>query len=168
MILMRYSPFYEQLMDESVACRPLPVYRKIFPEQIDHETIALYCESDFESAARCHPELISAIRKEVERWQARWADSDQSPPCVSISPIGDGTYQLLDTRGLSGTETSRLITRRQAAAAMLGGRELSAEISWALDSSVCIELDSRYVPLATASYETYLSLKKGAALSPGS
>jgi ribosomal peptide maturation radical SAM protein 1 len=158
MILMRYSPFYEQLRSESVSCRPLPVYRKIFPEQIDLDHLAIYCEGDYETVARTYPELISSLRAEVDRWQARWADVTLPPPTVSVSS-DNGSYLLLDTRGLPDSKEVEEITGEQAAAAMYGGPSLTSEIAWAVERSLCVELDSRYVPLATASYETYQGLK---------
>jgi ribosomal peptide maturation radical SAM protein 1 len=161
MILMRYSPFYEQLTSDSCSCRSLPVYEKIFPEHIDHDKIAIYCEGDFDTAVHSEPELINALRSEVDRWHARWANAAQPPPNVSISSEGNGSYLLLDTRGLPATKEVQEITREQAAAAMLGGSSLTDEIAWAIEHSLCVELDSRYVPLATASYETYQELNVG-------
>jgi ribosomal peptide maturation radical SAM protein 1 len=158
MILLRFSPFYEQLESKQRhSCRPLPVYAKIFPEHVDLDRLAIYCEGDYDTVARSQPELISSLRDEVDRWQARWADVTLPPPSVSLSS-DDGGFLLLDTRGLPTTKEVQEVTRDQAVAAMHGGSSLTDEIAWAMERSLCVELDSRYVPLATASYETYQEL----------
>ena len=63
---------------------------------------------------------------------------------------------LFDSRGLEGAkEEIQFVDRLQASVALTGRRlaEKDESVEWAIDARAVVELDGRYVPLATATPE---------------
>ncbi|MDI1449279.1 RiPP maturation radical SAM C-methyltransferase [Polyangium sp. 6x1] len=154
--LFRFSPYWKYPERYGIQnLRPAEVYGDILPEGADARLVAYYFDGDFSSVAGEHPELIAAIDREVRAWNARWLPGRGKLPILSVSRTAPDTYHLTDTRDLPGAVAEQPLTRRQAAAVLVGRpREnsglLTDEMVWARAGSYAVELDGWHVPLATA------------------
>jgi ribosomal peptide maturation radical SAM protein 1 len=149
----RYSPYYMNPDKFGITnIRPCNYYGLAFPKEKNVNKIAYHFIADYKSASKDNPEIIRFLRKEIENWCALW-QSNERPPMLEVIDLKDGRHLLIDTRGLPNTQILNLVTHEQASAVLVGGRMLSEEIKWALERKLIVELDSKYVPLATAKPE---------------
>lgn len=151
----RFSPYFFAPEKYGVTnIRPMESYHSVLPVDADVQKIAYHFVADYTSAAREHSHLIERIKEEVEAWRHSWEGQDSQPPVLAISPLSSENYLLLDTRGIPGTLEVQFLTRDQAAVVLVGrGIDCQHEVQWALDRKLVVELDSWYVPLATAGPE---------------
>jgi SynChlorMet cassette protein ScmD len=95
--------------------------------------------------------MMLKIAHEVASWHQAWSSSESSPPALHLHRLSNETFLLCDSRGLPGTWKVQFLDRELAAAVLVSRRfAKTAEIEWAVNQKVGIELDGRYVPLATA------------------
>ena len=130
-------------------------YSSAFPPEAPLEQIAYHFIGEYRSESRETPEVIRALTRDIERWQASWSDQDV-PPTLSVVEIVPGNFLLLDSRSGAGQEKILFINEAQAFAALVGGRTgtLPEEsVRWALENKVSVVLDGMLVPLAIAEPE---------------
>jgi ribosomal peptide maturation radical SAM protein 1 len=152
----RFSPYFDFPERYGVTnVRPMSGYAAVLPPHADVTKVAYHFIGDYRSASRETPELIERIKAEVEYWMALWRAKDEALPALAITSLSDDTFLLFDTRGLDGTEQIQFLTREQASVALAGRRleERDEVVEWALAASLVVELDSSFVPLATAEPE---------------
>ncbi|MBN2533230.1 MAG: RiPP maturation radical SAM C-methyltransferase [Spirochaetales bacterium] len=135
--------------------KPKAVYSDILPEGSDLGKIAYYFDGEFSSIISKSPDLVKTIDDEVQAWRNAWLTASGELPMLFVSHVKSDIYLLLDTRGLPGMKNMQVIWHKQATAALVGrpitgNHTHSEEIEWAIENKLCIELDSWYVPLATA------------------
>jgi hypothetical protein len=169
--LFRFSPYWKYPERYGIQnLRPAEVYGDILPEGADARLVAYYFDGDFASVATEHPELITAIDREVRAWNARWRPGSRGLPLLSVSRTAPDGYRLTDTRDLPGAVAEQSLTRRQAAAVLVGRPRanlglLADEIGWAQAGKYAVELDGWHVPLATAHPDLLAELER--AYGPG-
>ncbi|MCK6625840.1 MAG: RiPP maturation radical SAM C-methyltransferase [Anaerolineae bacterium] len=156
----RFSPYFDRPADYGIkTIKPLGGYASLLPAGVDLAQVAYEFVADYPCESHQHPELIRAIQREVEAWQAAWqAEVELSravrmltPPLLIVTREADGRYLLRDTRGLPGVEERAWLTQRQASLALVARPLAQAgDIAWALERKVGVALDGWYVPLATA------------------
>ncbi len=149
--IIRFSPYFESPSEYGISnIRPIGPYNAILPEKEDITSIAYYFIGDYESESRNNFDIMNQLRTEIERWYNSWNAKD-IPPILSIIDLGEDRYLLLDTRELPGTKRIQFISHNQALMALVGKTvESRGELKWAIEKKLLIELDSKYVPLATA------------------
>ncbi len=149
--IIRFSPYFESPNEYGIRnIRPIAPYNAILPKKEDIASIAYYFNGDYESGSRSNFDVMDQLRKEIEYWYNSWNEKD-IPPTLSIIDLGEDRYLLLDTRELPGTKRIQFISHNQALMALAGKTTGSRdELKWAIEKKLLIELDSKYVPLATA------------------
>lgn len=147
----RFSPYFDDPVKYGLSnVRPWETYASILPEGADATKIAYYFDADYLSESREDPEIISRIENEVSAWRQLW-QTDEAPPVLTVTPLTDEQFLLLDTRKVPNTQEIRFLTRKQAVLVLTGARyERTADVEWALARSLIVDLDSQFVPLATA------------------
>lgn len=151
--LDRFSPYYDFPERYGITnVRPMNGYASVLPAHADVSKVAYHFSGDYRSASREAPELIGRIDKEVKHWIGLWAKEEEPLPALAIAPLSDDSYFLYDTRGLEGMDQIQFIDRDQASVALAGRRlaEKDEAVEWALAARLVVELDSFFVPLATA------------------
>lgn len=154
--LVRFSPYWKDPERYGIRdLRAAEVYADILPETADAGRIAYYHDGEFPSVATEHPEIIAAIDRCVRAWTAKWLPGTQRLPDLSLRRAGPDGFILKDTRGLAGAPEVQLLSRRQAAAVLVGRPlespgELGEDVAWARECKYAVELDGWHVPLATA------------------
>ena len=151
--LDRFSPYYDFPERYGITnVRPMSGYAAVLPVHADVSKVAYHFVGDYRSASREATELIEQLDKEVKHWIELWGQEEEALPALAITPLGEDTYFLYDTRGLEGTDQIQFIDREQASVALAGRtlKERDEVVEWALDARLVVEVDSSFVPLATA------------------
>jgi ribosomal peptide maturation radical SAM protein 1 len=154
--LDRFSPYFDTPEKYGIRdLRPMPGYEAVIPRLVDPASIAYHFIGTYASGAVERPDLIAKLKAEVDHWMSLWRKDDLALPAFAITPLSDELYMLFDSRGLDGTEEIQFVDRLQASVALTGRRlaEKDENVEWALDARAVVELDGRYVPLATAAPE---------------
>lgn len=153
--LDRFSPYVEDPTAYGIGpLEPLPAYRAVFPESADISRLAYHFQAPYQAGSHDVPDVIGALRDQVEGWRAAW-NSAESRPVLEVRPIQAGGYQLLDTRGL-GAPTIQILDEPRARAVLVGGprRGLpTGTTAWAERNRYTVDLDGWSTPLATAPTE---------------
>jgi ribosomal peptide maturation radical SAM protein 1 len=154
--LDRFSPYFDRPEQYGISnLRPMPGYEAVIPPHLDPATIAYHFIGTYASGAFARPDLITQIKKDVDHWMSLWQNPDAPLPALAITPFIDDHYMLFDSRGLDETEEIQFVDREQASIVLTGRRldEVDDDVEWAIDAQAVVELDGRYVPLATATPE---------------
>jgi hypothetical protein len=73
---------------------------------------------------------------------------------IAVTPLSDEQFLLLDTRNIEGSERLQFLNREEASLILVARRaDSDVDVEWALERKLLVELDSFYVPLATAKAE---------------
>jgi ribosomal peptide maturation radical SAM protein 1 len=150
--IARFSPYFDSAANFGMKnLRPFSVHDDVFPEDVDTSRLAFDFEADYDNGSRGRPDLIDAIRSEVDSWRRAWNERPRSAPALSVQRLGGGTFLLRDTRGLPATRELQVVSREQASTALVS-RPVgeSPEQAWALDNRIAVILDGQLAPLATA------------------
>ena len=149
--IIRFSPYFEKPNKYEISdIHPIDSYKSILPKNGNVMNISYFFKAIYESGSRDHIEFMKKFKDEIESWYDSWA-TKEIPPILSVTDIGDDRYLLLDTRELYGTKKIQFIEHNQALLILAGKTNNPKEdIKWALENKLIVELDSKYVPLATA------------------
>ncbi len=153
LIIDRFSPYFNEPAKYGIRdLRPWESYASAFPEHADLGRLAYHFDGDYGSASRNNADLIARVSSRIEEWRHQWQPASL-PPLLTITPLTDDYFMLLDTRRLPGTKEISFVTRRQAACACAHTDTWTEEVDWALRHKLVVEMDARFVPLATAAPE---------------
>jgi ribosomal peptide maturation radical SAM protein 1 len=149
--IIRFSPYFENPNKYEISnIYPIALNGATFPENGTKEKASYFFTANYKSESMDQPEIMKKFKKEIESWYDSWA-TKEIPPILSVTDIGDDRYLLLDTRELYGTKKIQFIEHNQALLILAGKTNNPKEdIKWALENKLIVELDSKYVPLATA------------------
>ena len=155
LVIDRFSAYFKYPERYNIDnIRPLKVYSAIFPSNTDIGKIAYHFVADYESESRSDMDLIKDLNKAIVHWRDIWY-LRELPPLLMIIDIGDDRYMLMDTRQLPGTQMISFLNKDQAALALIGlSQENEKELDWAIENKLIINMDSKYIPLATTIPET--------------
>ncbi len=134
--------------------RPWNVYNMIFPQDADIDKIAFGFAGDYPSEAYENPGVIRELVDKLEHWRETW----QKAGLVMV-PLDD-YFIIQDKRGLPGASLSHVIPLPRAREIMTDApyRE-SQHQQWAVEQKLGVVVDSRFVPLVTASPELLFRFK---------
>lgn len=147
----RFCSYFEEPEKYGISnLRPRDAYSDVLPEGTDIAKIAYYFEADYESESIDNVEVMKSLHDEIRRWRGSW-QLNGAPPALAITELGDDRFLMLDSRQLPGTRELTILSRDQASVALAGlGPGSQDELDWAIEKKLVLELDRRYVPLATA------------------
>jgi len=151
--ITRFSPYFDTPERFGISnIRPLDVYADIFPAQADLGKIAWLFTAGYESYSRNCTELMNAIHREVEAWKQAWMAPLSTIPTLEIHRYASDKFLLLDTRRLSNLPSIQFLSENEASVALLGDRSpyFGSLQEWSDIRRLTVELDRRFVPLATA------------------
>ncbi|MCK4766457.1 MAG: RiPP maturation radical SAM C-methyltransferase, partial [Candidatus Aminicenantes bacterium] len=153
--LERFSDYYENPIGYHIEnLRPWAVYKMIYPEWADIDKLAFEFVGEYPCEAYEHPELIQNIADELEYWRQTWKNSN-----LIMIPFSD-YFIIHDSRNIPGTNQSHILDVSQAKEIMTYGiYEESENQKWAVEEKLAVVVDSRYVPLVTASPELLLKFE---------
>lgn len=152
----RFSPYFDYPSRYGVTnVRPMVGYASVLPAHADVMKLAYHFIGDYRSASREAPELMEQLKKEVNHWMSLWQMDEEALPALALTSMSEDSYLLFDSRGLEGTDQIQFLDREQASVALAGRRleERDSVVEWALEARLVVEVDSQFVPLATAEPE---------------
>jgi hypothetical protein len=147
--LVRFSSYLENpRLHRITNLRPLEIHKKIYPHWAEIDKLAYEFIGDYPSQAHENPELIREIDNEVETWQKTWKKKKL------VMKYFMNTYVIYDNRDIHPEETTHILDYQQAREVMTYCDYRESETrKWAVEQKLGVVLDSRYVPLVTASPE---------------
>ena len=148
----RFSPYFDQSARFGISnVTPDSAYEDIYPPGTDVSQIAYHFCADYPSGSRSDHELYARLANQTAAWRECWAPARDEIPLLAIAPIGVELYLLVDTRPGFGPAVEFIDPDRAAAALAGGGTDESR--AWALENRYALEVDGRFVPLATSDCE---------------
>jgi len=153
-LIDRFSPYFDNAINYGITnIRPSLNYATFLPPKSDIRKLAYHFVADYQSGSLESLNLIKDIAREVNTWQTSWTSKDCLQPSLSLQRLSNKVFILVDRRGLPGTEEVQFLNFEEALVALCGSRSQTAEVQWALEHKLVLELDDLYVPLATAEPE---------------
>lgn len=135
--------------------RPWGVYHMVFPEEAEVRQLAFRFIGDYPSESRDHPELMREIAKEIDVWKKSWKKAN-----LVMHELGDSFY-IHDSRRIDGQIKSHLINLSEALEVMRYDNWTGSQIQrWAVQEKLGVAVDSRYVPLITASPDLLMKFEE--------
>jgi ribosomal peptide maturation radical SAM protein 1 len=151
LIIDRFSPYFASPEKFGLAnVAPYPAYHDIFPQGADIPRLAYHFTAEYKSATEENLELIRDLGQDLSGWRTAWQKPYKDRPELKIEPY-NGSYVLIDTRGLPGTETMRRIARDEAASLLVHRHFTgSREENEAVERKLAVVVDGWFVPLPVA------------------
>jgi len=158
----RFSPYFETPEAFGIRnVRPIGSYFDVLPDGAPAEKIAYHFEGDLDCESYRSPLLLQEIADAVFRWKSAWAVGRAAE--LRLGEF-DGSFILIDTRGLAGTEDLSVLDEEEAQLLLASHRfDDSAEQRSMLERKIAARIDDRIVPLAVIDPRTYAILKERAA-----
>jgi hypothetical protein len=156
----RFSPYFMRPGDFAVAnVTPYPAYADVFPRSAPTAQLAYHFVGEYESAADQYPDLMRALGEDLAHWRRAWSRRYGARPELKIEPRGDGTFLLVDTRGLPGT-TGTVALHRDEAAFLVTHRLYgqTADEDRAIANQLAVAVDGWFVPLPVARIDAMFDL----------
>jgi hypothetical protein len=156
MRLTRYSPYLENRQTYRIsAVRPWAVLSAIYPAGADLEKLTSYYAGDYPCESDENPGIIREIAAQVAIWTRTWKKTT-----LTMRPFMNA-YAIYDNRDLQQKPKTHILDDHQACEIMTPhNHKESDNLRWALQEKLGIFMDSRYVPLVTASPELLLAFEK--------
>lgn len=156
MVLMRFSPYLENQQKYKITnVQPWAVLDKVYPDGIDLEKLATYYTGEFPSQVYQNPEIIREIANQVITWQKTWRNTT-----VVMGPFMDA-FAIYDNRDIHNKAKTHILDYQQAKEIMTSRFYNESEsLKWAAAEKLGVVIDSRYVPLVTASPGLLLEFEK--------
>jgi hypothetical protein len=154
--LLRYSPYLENPQKHEISkIQPWAILDEIFPGWADREKLATYYNGEFPSQSYNNPEIIREIGSQVELWKKTWKNTT-----LAMGPFMDA-FAIYDNRDIHQEPKTHILDYQQAKEIMTSGiYNESQNLNWAVSEKLGVILDSRYVPLVTASPGILLNFEK--------
>ena len=73
-------------------------YVDVLPDHADTFSAAYHFLAEYQSGSRADLELQSSLRDAINRWRGLWRQDETAPPTLSVHPLDDDMYLLLDSR----------------------------------------------------------------------
>lgn len=163
----RFSPYYFDPDTYAVkTIRPVSSYEDVIPEGINASAIAYHFTGSYQSGSKDNMELIHRLYRAVIDWRKAWGCQDEvtsatasdgvlsaqcGAPFLGISPMGEDSFLLIDTRGLAGSEPIQFLNQSQAEVVLKAHPEgCDCELTWAIRSKLLAPVEDEWIPLVTA------------------
>jgi ribosomal peptide maturation radical SAM protein 1 len=154
----RFSPYFDTPEDFAVSnIQPIPEYFDVLPASAAVAKIAYHFEADYRSDSKTLLHRIRPLKNAIDAWRSLWLQPEAAAPLLEISRIDDDTYILLDTRPIRSQDV-QFIDREQARVALSGCPSTSSLLFWATENHLVYEIEGKWIPLATATYELFCEL----------
>jgi ribosomal peptide maturation radical SAM protein 1 len=152
----RFSPYFEQSEYHGVrAIEPMASYFDVLPDGADVFSVAYHFSAEYSSESKVDRELQIALQDAIGRWRELWRQDKGAVPTLSVTPLDDQTFLLLDSRFNLSEPRVEFIDAERARMVLTGDSTSGdATLQWARERRYVLRVDGRWTPLATASPET--------------
>jgi ribosomal peptide maturation radical SAM protein 1 len=152
----RFSPYFERAEYHGVrGIEPMASYFDVLPDGADVFSVAYHFNAEYSSGSRVDSELQSALHGAIGRWRDLWRQDKCAVPTLSVTPLDDQTFLLLDSRFNLSEPGVEFIDAERARMVLTGeSTSVDATLQWARERRYVLRVDGRWTPLATAPPET--------------
>jgi ribosomal peptide maturation radical SAM protein 1 len=159
----RFSPYFERPSDFGVReIRPMASYVDVLPESADVFAVAYHFHAEYDSESRRDTAVQDALRTAIGAWRALWSQDEAAPPALSVCPVDDEMYLLVDSRFNRSEPAIEFIDAARMRLVLTGESDGNPEwLVWARERQYLVKLDGRWTPLATADPGTLLKAISG-------
>jgi ribosomal peptide maturation radical SAM protein 1 len=163
----RFSPYFERAEYHGVSgIEPMASYFDVLPDGADVFSIAYHFSAEYGSESRVDTELQKALQHAIGRWRDLWRQDRYAVPTLTVTPLDDETFLLLDSRFNLSEPGVEFIDAEQARMVLTGeSNRGEGTLQWACDRRYVLRVDGRWTPLATACPETLAIFSKARAKS---
>jgi hypothetical protein len=156
----RFSPYFDQSERFGISnLRPKDAYFDIFPPWTRHDLLAYYFDGDYMCGAFECPSIIERIQEQTLEWRERWTLSPK--PVLAVVHLVADQYVVVDTRARDAPPSFDVVDDKVVEALLLGARlEERAQLAWAIERHLLVELDGGLMPLATARPEIMMDFER--------
>lgn len=146
--LLRFSRYFKEPFAYGIKnLRPWAVYNMIYPGWADIDKLAYYFVGDFPSESFDHPGIIEKIFNQVGLWRKKWGKAKL------IMIMFGNSYVVYDNRDPEKSRSYILEYSKAKVVMKYCSYNESEYQKWAVEKKLGVIIDSRYVPLVTASPE---------------
>lgn len=155
----RFSPYFERPQIYGVrAIKPMASYFDVLPDQADIFSTAYHFSAEYSSESKADTGLQTALHDAIDRWRNLWRQDRCAVPTLSVTPLDDEVFLLLDSRFNQSDPGVEFINAEQTRMILTGESSGSESTwQWAFERRYVLRVDGRPTPLATASPETLAS-----------
>jgi ribosomal peptide maturation radical SAM protein 1 len=152
----RFSPYFERSEYHGVRnIEPMASYFDVLPEGSDVFSVAYHFNAEYGSESKVDRELQKAMQDAIGRWRDLWRQDTAAVPTLSVTPLDDRTFLLLDSRFNLSAPGVEFIDAEQARMVLTGESKTGdGTLQWACERRYVLRVDGRWTPLATANPET--------------
>jgi hypothetical protein len=163
----RFSPYFERSEYHGVrGIEPMASYFDVLPDGADVFSVAYHFSAEYSSESKVDTELQKALQDAVGRWRSLWRQDQCAVPTLSVTPLDDETFLLLDSRFNLNEPGIEFIDAEQACMVLTGeSNSGDGTLQWACERRYVLRVDGRWTPLATANPETLAFFLKARARS---
>lgn len=153
----RFSPYFEKPDRFHIKnLRPWAVYDMVYPDWAEVKKLAYRFIGDYPCAANDKPGLIRKVAAAVTSWKTHWQQST-----LTMLPLLN-YYMIYDRRNINEKSQNHVVTYERAREIMTCRvYNESDNLKWAVEHKLGVILESRYVPLVTASPGLLLKFEAG-------
>lgn len=147
----RFSPYLSNQKKYDITnVKPWAVFDSVYPEWADGEKLAPYYSCEYPSELSKNPGIISEMGRQVSIWTKTWKSTN-----LVMRPFLDA-FAIYDNRDIHKKAKTHVVDYEQAKEIMTGhvyddSENLSENLKWAAAEKLGAVVDSRYIPLVTAS-----------------
>ncbi|MCP4146241.1 MAG: RiPP maturation radical SAM protein 1 [bacterium] len=147
--LQRYSYYCENPEENEIRnMRPWEVYKMIYPHWAEIDKSAYCFTADYPGESQKNPALIKKLADECRRWQMEWKQA-----ALVLVPDREN-YIVYDKRDIREKGKEYRLNKQEAGEMMKTGDYNGTEtMTWALEKKLAVKVESRYIPLVTATPE---------------
>jgi ribosomal peptide maturation radical SAM protein 1 len=163
----RFSPYFERSEYHGVrGIEPMASYFDVLPDGADVFSVAYHFSAEYSSESKVDTELQKALQDAVGRWRSLWRQDQCAVPTLSVTPLDDETFLLLDSRFNLSEPAVEFIDAEQARMVLTGeSNSGNGTLQWACERRYVLRVDGRWTPLATANPDTLAFFLKARARS---
>lgn len=152
----RFSPYFERSEVHGVrGIEPMASYFDVLPDGADVFSVAYHFNAEYSGESRVDTELQHALQDAIGRWRSLWRQDQCAVPTLSVTPLDDETFLLLDSRFNLNEPAVEFIDAEQARMVLTGeSNNDNGTLQWACERRYVLRVDGRWTPLATANPDT--------------
>ena len=138
----RFSPYFFQPTEFGVSdVRPWTAYHDFLPKEADIQRIAYHFVGDYRCDAHDNIDVVRQLWLEVKQWVSAWQNEWNKLPELRLC-LYRGSYVLVDTRRLTGTQQVHVLDRNEASLLLTARPYTASEQEvWALQQKLAVIMD---------------------------
>jgi len=152
--ITRFSPYFADYKKYGINnIKPVNSYFEIFPEYAEIEKIAGFFIGEYYAETYENNYIIKKLASCIQLWNDRW-HSLIYRPLLHLTKESSNKYILTDTREIDNNKSTHIINRDKVLTILSDGKYIaSKDQEWAIENSLALLIEDRYISLITLNHE---------------